>query len=70
MINQYLPDALTLLLAILALLAVVFSLFVLLTLPFALARGEIGRNARAVLRELLRVVHALISALTRTGGRR
>jgi hypothetical protein len=46
-----------------------FTFYVLLLLPFCLARGEIGENARAVLRDLLGLFHALIEAVTARRGR-
>jgi hypothetical protein len=46
-----------------------FVLAVLLLIPFALARGEVGNNARLLLRQLFALLHALIDAFKR-GSRR
>lgn len=46
-----------------------FTFYVLLLLPFCLARGEIGENARAVLRDLLGLFHALIEIFKIRRGR-
>ncbi|SNY52495.1 hypothetical protein [Paractinoplanes atraurantiacus] len=51
--------------------AAAFTAYVLLLLPFALCGGEVGRNARAILRQLFALFHALIDVFrTRSGGGR
>ena len=61
-------SALTLLAVAITVVAGAFTLFILLLLPFSIAKGEVGRNARSVLRLLLGVFHAVISAFTRGGS--
>lgn len=50
--------------------AAAFAIYVLLLLPFALAKGEIGQNARTVLRDLLDLFHNLIDCLRHRRGQR
>lgn len=47
-----------------------FTFYVLLLLPFALAKGEIGRNARLILKDLFGLFHALLEVFKARGGGR
>jgi hypothetical protein len=48
----------------------VFTLWVLLLLPFALLKGALDRNARGVLRDLLRLFPALLDCVAAYASRR
>jgi hypothetical protein len=48
----------------------VFTLWVLLLLPFALLKGALDRNARGVLRDLLRLFRALLDCIAAYASRR
>jgi hypothetical protein len=47
-----------------------FTFYLLLLLPFTLASGEIGANARAVFRDLLRLFHNLLDVVKHLGSLR
>jgi hypothetical protein len=45
-----------------------FTVYVLLLLPFALLKGEVGKNARAILKDLFALFHALLDIFKGRGG--